>query len=136
MSRQQYWAPEYFAYLRASSQSELIWINAGALLLERQAKKMKGKLYAGGRVHERKGRGERADSGAEPPLSMINSRRISVVLRAYNAGAALLRPMAEVDRKFTDYIVLADAASRDLTVPVAGQIEHAATLEAPGACRN
>ncbi len=53
---------------------------------------------------------------------MINSRRISVVLPAYNAETTLLRTVAELDREVIDDIVLVDDASRDQTVPVARQI--------------
>ena len=53
---------------------------------------------------------------------MINSRRISVVLPAYNAETTLLRTVAELDREIIDDIVLVDDASRDQTVPVARQI--------------
>ena len=77
-------------------------------------------------INER-GMGERADAGTEPRLSMINSRRISVVLRAYNTEVALLRTVAEADREVIDDIVLADDASRDQTVPVVWQIGLAPT---------
>ena len=53
---------------------------------------------------------------------MINSRRISVVLPAYNAEATLLRTVAELDRDIIDDIVLVDDASSDQTVPLAKQI--------------
>jgi glycosyltransferase involved in cell wall biosynthesis len=53
---------------------------------------------------------------------MINSRRISVVLPAYNAEATLLRTVAELDRDIIDDIVLVDDASSDQTVPLARQI--------------
>jgi glycosyltransferase involved in cell wall biosynthesis len=53
---------------------------------------------------------------------MINSRRISVVLPAYNAEATLLRTVAELDRDVIDDIVLVDDASSDRTVPLAKQI--------------
>jgi glycosyltransferase involved in cell wall biosynthesis len=53
---------------------------------------------------------------------MINSRRISVVLPAYNAEATLLRTVAELDRDIIDDIVLVDDASSDETVPLAKQI--------------
>jgi glycosyltransferase involved in cell wall biosynthesis len=55
-------------------------------------------------------------------VRMINSRRISVVLPAYNAAATLLRTVAELDRDVIDDIVLVDDASRDQTVPLARQI--------------
>lgn len=53
---------------------------------------------------------------------MINSRRISVVLPAYNAEATLLRTVVELDRDVIDDIVLVDDASSDQTVPVARRI--------------
>ena len=55
-------------------------------------------------------------------LRMINSRRICVVLPAYNAEATLLRTVAELDRGIIDDIVLVDDASGDRTVPLARQI--------------
>ena len=53
---------------------------------------------------------------------MINSRRISVVLPAYNAEATLARTVAELDREVIDEIVLVDDASSDRTVPLAREI--------------
>lgn len=53
---------------------------------------------------------------------MINSRRVSVVLPAYNAEATLLRTVAELDRDIIDDIVVVDDASSDQTVPVARKI--------------
>ena len=55
-------------------------------------------------------------------VRMINSRRISVVLPAYNAEATLLRTVAELDRDVIDDVVLVDDASSDQTVPLARQI--------------
>jgi glycosyltransferase involved in cell wall biosynthesis len=55
-------------------------------------------------------------------VRMINSRRISVVLPAYNAEATLLRTVAELDRDIIDDVVLVDDASSDQTVPLARQI--------------
>ena len=55
-------------------------------------------------------------------VRMINSRRISVVLPAYNAEATLLRTVAELDRDVIDDVVLVDDASSDQTVSVARQI--------------
>ena len=55
-------------------------------------------------------------------VRMINSRRISVVLPAYNAEATLLRTVAELDRDIIDDVVLVDDASGDQTVPLARQI--------------
>jgi len=50
---------------------------------------------------------------------MINGRRISVVLPAYNAEVTLPRTVAELDRDVIDEIVLVDDASTDQTVPLA-----------------
>lgn len=50
---------------------------------------------------------------------MINSRRISVVLPAYNAEATLLRTVSELDRSVIDEVVLVDDASSDQTVSLA-----------------
>jgi glycosyltransferase involved in cell wall biosynthesis len=50
---------------------------------------------------------------------MINGRRISVVLPAYNAEVTLQRTVAELDRDVIDEIVLVDDASTDQTVPLA-----------------
>jgi glycosyltransferase involved in cell wall biosynthesis len=55
-------------------------------------------------------------------VRMINSRRISVVLPAYNAEATLLKTVAELDRDIIDDVVLVDDASSDQTVPLARQI--------------
>jgi hypothetical protein len=64
----------------------------GMLHSERQGKKIRVSYRRDGRAYERKGGGERADTGTGPRLAMINSRRISVVLRAYNADPALRIP--------------------------------------------
>ena len=53
---------------------------------------------------------------------VINSRRISVVLPAYNAEATLSRTVAELDRTVIDEIVLVDDASRDRTVALAREL--------------
>jgi glycosyltransferase involved in cell wall biosynthesis len=53
---------------------------------------------------------------------VINSRRISVVLPAYNAEATLSRTVAELDRDVIDEIVLVDDASSDGTVPLARKL--------------
>jgi glycosyltransferase involved in cell wall biosynthesis len=53
---------------------------------------------------------------------VINSRRIAVVLPAYNAEATLSRTLAELDRDVIDEVVLVDDASRDGTVPLARRL--------------
>ncbi len=53
---------------------------------------------------------------------VINSRRISVVLPAYNAEATLSRTIAELDLTLIDEVVLVDDASSDETVSVARQL--------------
>lgn len=50
---------------------------------------------------------------------MINSKRIGVVLPAYNAVATLSRTVAELDRELVDEVVLVDDASTDDTVSLA-----------------
>ena len=47
---------------------------------------------------------------------VINSRRVAVILPAYNAGATLSRTVAELDREIIDELVLVDDASTDRTV--------------------
>jgi glycosyltransferase involved in cell wall biosynthesis len=53
---------------------------------------------------------------------VIKSRRIVVVLPAYNAEATLSRTIAELDREVVDEVVLVDDASADGTVPLARQL--------------
>ena len=53
---------------------------------------------------------------------MINGRRISVVLPAYNAEVTLSRTVAELDQDVIDEIVLVDDASTDQTVPLAREL--------------
>jgi glycosyltransferase involved in cell wall biosynthesis len=53
---------------------------------------------------------------------VLNSRRISVVLPAYNAEATLSRTVAELDREVIDEIVLVDDASSDGTVQAAREL--------------
>jgi glycosyltransferase involved in cell wall biosynthesis len=53
---------------------------------------------------------------------VINSRRIAVVLPAYNAEVTLSRTVAELDRNVIDDVVLVDDASADATVSVARQL--------------
>ena len=50
---------------------------------------------------------------------MLNSRRIVVVLPAYNAAATLSRTVAELDFDVIDEVVLVDDASTDETVALA-----------------
>ena len=54
--------------------------------------------------------------------AVINSRRIAVVLPAYNAEATLSRTMSELDREILDEVVIVDDASRDGTVPLARKL--------------
>jgi glycosyltransferase involved in cell wall biosynthesis len=53
---------------------------------------------------------------------VINSRRIAVVLPAYNAEATLSRTVAELDRKVIDDVVLVDDASSDGTVSLGREL--------------
>src|SRR5208282_1568543 len=53
---------------------------------------------------------------------MINGRRISVVLPAYNAEVTLARTVAELDQEIIDEIVLVDDASTDQTVTLAREL--------------
>ena len=53
---------------------------------------------------------------------MINGRRISVVLPAYNAEVTLSRTVAELDQDVIDEIVLVDDASTDQTVSLAREL--------------
>ncbi|HEY2505012.1 MAG TPA: glycosyltransferase family 2 protein [Streptosporangiaceae bacterium] len=50
---------------------------------------------------------------------MLNSRRIAVVLPAYNAAATLSRTVAELDYDVVDEVILVDDASTDRTVALA-----------------
>src|SRR5215469_9796062 len=54
--------------------------------------------------------------------AVINSRRIAVVLPAYNAEATLSRTMSELDREILDEVVLVDDASKDGTVSLAREL--------------
>jgi glycosyltransferase involved in cell wall biosynthesis len=47
---------------------------------------------------------------------VMNSRRVAVILPAYNAEATLSRTVAELDREIIDELVLVDDASTDRTV--------------------
>jgi glycosyltransferase involved in cell wall biosynthesis len=53
---------------------------------------------------------------------MINSRRVSVVMPAYNAEVTLSRTLAELDRAIIDDVVLVDDCSTDRTVDVAREL--------------
>jgi glycosyltransferase involved in cell wall biosynthesis len=53
---------------------------------------------------------------------VINSRRIAVIMPAYNAEATLTRTVAELDRDIVDDLVLVDDASTDRTVPLAREL--------------
>src|SRR5579859_3216480 len=50
---------------------------------------------------------------------VINSKRVAVIMPAYNAAATLSRTVAEIDRNIVDDLVLVDDASTDQTVPLA-----------------
>ena len=50
---------------------------------------------------------------------MIENRRVTVVLPAYNAARTLERTVSEIPRDLVDDIILTDDASRDDTVAVA-----------------
>jgi len=51
---------------------------------------------------------------------MIENRRVTVILPAYNAAKTLARTCAEIPRDIVDDIILTDDASRDETVAIAG----------------
>jgi glycosyltransferase involved in cell wall biosynthesis len=53
---------------------------------------------------------------------VINSRRIAVIMPAYNAEATLTRTVAELDLNVIDDLVLVDDASTDRTVPLAREL--------------
>jgi glycosyltransferase involved in cell wall biosynthesis len=53
---------------------------------------------------------------------VINSRRVSVILPAYNAESTLSRTLTELDRNVIDDVVLVDDASTDRTVTLAREL--------------
>ena len=53
---------------------------------------------------------------------VINSRRVAVILPAYNAEATLSRTVAELDREIIDELVLVDDASTDRTVQLGREL--------------
>jgi glycosyltransferase involved in cell wall biosynthesis len=53
---------------------------------------------------------------------MIEKRRVTVILPAYNAAKTLARTCAEIPRDIVDDIILTDDASRDDTVAIAGAL--------------
>ena len=53
---------------------------------------------------------------------VINSKRVAVIMPAYNAEATLARTVAELDQEVIDELVLVDDASVDQTVPLAREL--------------
>jgi len=53
---------------------------------------------------------------------VINSRRVAVIMPAYNAAATLSKTVAELDREIIDELVLVDDASTDETVSLAREL--------------
>jgi glycosyltransferase involved in cell wall biosynthesis len=53
---------------------------------------------------------------------MLNSRRVAVVLPAYNAAKTLARTVAEIPREIVDDIILTDDASHDNTIDLAQEL--------------
>ena len=53
---------------------------------------------------------------------MIGSKRVCVVMPAYNAGATLAQTTAEIDRTVADDVIVVDDASHDDTVKVAREL--------------
>ena len=56
---------------------------------------------------------------------MIDSKKVVVVLPAYNAGRTLERTVAEIPRDIVDEIILTDDAGNNNSVGVAGQLGFA-----------
>jgi glycosyltransferase involved in cell wall biosynthesis len=54
---------------------------------------------------------------------MLNGKRITVVLPAYNAESTLRRTVEELDRTLADDLVLVDDASTDATISVAAALD-------------
>jgi glycosyltransferase involved in cell wall biosynthesis len=53
---------------------------------------------------------------------MLNGKKITVVMPAYNAAATLHRTLAEIDRSVVDDIILVDDCSKDNTAQVAREL--------------
>ncbi|MBL9004161.1 MAG: glycosyltransferase family 2 protein [Myxococcales bacterium] len=53
---------------------------------------------------------------------MLNGKKITVVMPAYNAAATLHRTLAEIDRTVVDDIILVDDCSKDNTAQVAREL--------------
>jgi glycosyltransferase involved in cell wall biosynthesis len=53
---------------------------------------------------------------------MLNSRRVAVVMPAYNAAATLAKTFAELDLDVIDEVVLVDDASTDQTITLAREL--------------
>src|SRR5215472_558772 len=53
---------------------------------------------------------------------VINSRRVAVIMPAYNAEATLARTVSDLDQEVIDELVLVDDASVDQTVPLAREL--------------
>ena len=53
---------------------------------------------------------------------MLNSRRVAVVMPAYNAATTLAKTFAELDLDVIDEVVLVDDASTDQTITLAREL--------------